>query len=219
MLVYKFDKKGLFVGTDETELDPLESKLQGKEIYLLPPNATLEAPEEKEGFAPVWDGKKWKQVEDNRGKEYWLPEDKYGTQAHVMVELGAFPKGATFIAPKMPQEHKEAEALAQAKAERSESVAKIVVEVDGMKFDGDEDSQTRMARTITASQALGLPEDSTISWAMADTNVNKVEQVTIAQLSKALYLAGCKQSELWCKPYGVTGTTQTGLEYLNSLGQ
>lgn len=121
--------------------------------------------------------------------------------------------------PEPTQEELEAQALAEAKQERAEEVSKITVEVDGLIFDGDEDSQTRMARTITASQALGLPEDSTISWAMADTNANKVEQVTIAQLSKALYLAGCKQSELWCKPYGVTGTTQTGLEFLNSLGQ
>lgn len=121
--------------------------------------------------------------------------------------------------PEPTQEELEAKALAEAKQERAEEVSKITVEVEGHIFDGDEDSQTRMARTITASQALGLPEDSTISWAMADTNANKVEQVTIAQLSKALYLAGCKQTELWCKPYGVTGTTQTGLEYLNSLGQ
>lgn len=123
------------------------------------------------------------------------------------------------LEPELTQEEIEAQALAQAKAERANAVRKITVEVDGLIFDGDEDSQTRMARTITAYQALGLPEDSTISWAMADTNANKVEQVTIAQLSKALYLAGCKQSELWCKPYGVTGTTKTGLEYLNSLGQ
>lgn len=121
--------------------------------------------------------------------------------------------------PEPTKEELAEQALTQAKQERAEEVSKITVEVDGLIFDGDEDSQTRMARTITASQALGLPEDSTISWAMADTNANKVEQVTIAQLSKALYLAGCKQSELWCKPYGVTGTTQTGLEYLNSLGQ
>lgn len=119
------------------------------------------------------------------------------------------------------QEEIKAKALAKAKAERANAVAKITVEVDGLIFDGDEDSQTRMARTITASQALGLPEDSTISWAMADTNANKVEQVTIAQLSKALYLAGLKQSELWVKPYGVEQTTtqQSGLDYLNSLGQ
>lgn len=108
MLVYKFDEKGLFVGIDETELDPLESKLQGKEIYLLPPSATFDAPEEKAGFASVWNGKKWEHVEDNRGDEYWLPEDKYGSQPRVMDELGAFPEGAIFTAPEMTKEQKEA---------------------------------------------------------------------------------------------------------------
>lgn len=109
MLVYKFDEKGLFVGVDETELDPLESKLQGKEVYLLPPNATFDKPEEKDGFAPVWNSEKWEQVEDNRGKEYWLPEDEYGTQARVMDELGAFPEGAIFTAPEMSEEQKRAQ--------------------------------------------------------------------------------------------------------------
>ena len=124
-------------------------------------------------------------------------------------------------APQPTAEEVEAKALAKAKAERSEAVNKIAVEVDGMVFDGDEDSQTRMARTITASQALGLPEETTIGWAMADTNPNKVEQVTVKQLAQALYLAGLKQSELWVKPYGVEQSTtqQSGLEYLNSLGQ
>ena len=123
--------------------------------------------------------------------------------------------------PEPTQEEIEAQTLVQSKQERAEAVSKIIVEVDGMAFDGDEDSQTRMSRTITASQALGLPEDTTISWAMADTNPNKVEQVTVKQLAQALYLAGLKQSELWVKPYGVeqTVTSQTGLEYLNSLGQ
>lgn len=123
--------------------------------------------------------------------------------------------------PEPTQEEIEAKALVKAKAERANAVAKITVEVDGLIFDGDEDSQTRMARTITASQALGLPEETTIGWAMADTNPNKVEQVTVKQLAQALYLAGLKQSELWVKPYGVEQTTtqQSGLDYLNSLGQ
>lgn len=109
MFVYKFDEQGVFVGIEETDLDPLESELQGKEIYLLPPNATFDAPEEKEGFAPVWNGEKWEQVEDNRGKEYWLPEDEYGTQPRVVDELGALPEGAIFTAPKMSKEQKEAQ--------------------------------------------------------------------------------------------------------------
>lgn len=156
---------------------------------------------------PISDFEKYSQLAN------WCNE----TQKAYIADKGDYYEAVAI--PEPTAEEKQAQALTQAKQERAEEVSKITVEVDGLIFDGDEDSQTRMARTITASQALGLPEDSTISWAMADTNANKVEQVTIAQLSKALYLAGCKQSELWCKPYGVTGTTQTGLEYLNSLGQ
>lgn len=199
MLVYKFDEKGLFVGIDETELDPLESELQGKEIYLLPPDATFDAPEEKEGFAPVWDGEKWEQVEDNRGKEYWLPDDKYGAPARTMDELGPLPDGAIFTAPEMSEEEKQAQALAQAKADRAEAVSKITVEVDGMTFDGDETAQTRMGRTIAAAIALGVDiQTYTQVWVLAD---NTVANVTIAQLAQALKLSGEAQTALWTVPY------------------
>ena len=195
MLVYKFDEKGLFVGIDETELDPLESELQGKEIYLLPPNATFDAPEEKDGFAPVWNGEKWEQVEDNRGVEYWLPEDEYGSQPRVMGKLGALPEKATFDAPEMTKEQKEAQVLAQAKQERAEAVASIVVEVDDMKFDGDEVSQGRMARS-----AVAMTDDETITWVLND---NSIAQVTKVQLLKALRLSGEEQTRLWTMPYEV----------------
>jgi len=193
MLVYKFDEKGLFIGTDETELDPLESKLQGKEIYLLPPNATFDAPEEKEGFYPVWNGKKWDLIEDNRGVEYWLPEDKYGDYPRIMIELGTLPEGATFVAPEPTQEELDAQALAQAKAERAEAVSKIVVEVDGMKFDGDETSQGRMARS-----AVAMNDEETITWVLHD---NTIAQVSKAQLLQALRLSGEEQTRLWTMPY------------------
>ncbi len=199
MLIYKFDEKGLFIGVEETELDPLESELQGKEIYLLPPNSTFDAPEEKEGFASVWNGEKWEQVEDNRGKEFWLPKDKYGTPARVMEDLGSLPEDAIFTAPEMSKEEKQAQALAQAKAERAEAVSKITVGVDGMLFDGDETAQTRMGRTIAAAIALGVDiQTYTQVWVLAD---NTVAQVTIAQLAQALKLAGEAQTALWTVPY------------------
>lgn len=199
MLVYKFDEKGLFIGTDETELDPLESKLQGKEIYLLPPNATFDAPEEKEGFAPVWNGEKWEHVEDNRGREYWLPDDKHGDPAREMKELGTLPEGASLTEPEPTAEEVAAQELAQAKAERADAVSKIIVEVDGMTFDGDETAQTRMGRTIAAAVALGV--DLTTekrTWVLAD---NTIAEVTIAQLAEALRLAGDAQTALWTVPY------------------
>lgn len=193
MLVYKFDEKGLFVGTDETDLDPLESKLQGKEIYLLPPNATFATPEEKEGFAPVWDGEKWKNIEDNRGREYWLPGDKYGAPARMMDEIGPLPSGAVLTPPEQTEAERKTEALAQAKTDRAEAVSKITVEFDGMTFDGDEESQQRIARSIIA-----LGDGETMPWVLHD---NTIAEVSKEQLKQVLRLAGQKQSELWVVPY------------------
>lgn len=199
MLVYKFNEKGLFVGTEETELDPLESELQGKEIYLLPPNATFDAPEKKAGFAPVWDGEKWNQVEDHRGTKYWLPEDKHGSPAREMKELGALPDGALSTEPEPTPEELAALELAQAKADRAEAVARITVTVDGLTFDGDEASQTRMGRTIAAAVALGADLSAEKrTWVLAD---NSIAEVTIAQLAEALRLAGDAQTALWTVPY------------------
>ena len=193
MLVYKFDEKGLFVGSEETELDPLESKIQGKEIYLLPPNATFSEPEEKYGFAPVWDGEKWDQVEDHRGTKYWLPEDKYGDPAHEMKELGELPEGASLTEPEPTPEQLAEQTLTQAKVERAEAVSNITIEVDGMVFDGDETSQTRMGRSIVA-----MNDDETITWVLHD---DTIAQVSKAQLKEVLRKAGQKQTELWTVPY------------------
>ena len=97
------------------------------------------------------------------------------------------------------EEEKAAMALAQAKAERAEAVSKIVVEVDGMKFDGDEVAQDRMARTVSIAVAEGYDLDTTKrTWVLAD---NTVAEVTVRQLAKACELAGNKQTELWTVPY------------------
>lgn len=93
----------------------------------------------------------------------------------------------------------KAEALEVAKAERAEAVSRIVVEVDGLKFDGDEESQTRMGRTISAAIALGVNiQTYSQIWVLSD---NSVASVTISQLAKALKLAGEAQTALWTVPY------------------
>ena len=91
--------------------------------------------------------------------------------------------------------------LARLRAERAEDVSKITVEVDGMVFDGDETSQDRIARTITAATAAGYGPDDTTTWVLHD---NTVAEVTIKQLSEALLAAGLKQTELWVIPYTET---------------
>lgn len=98
--------------------------------------------------------------------------------------------------------------LIAAKAERTETVSKIVVSVpvtdEGgnvtyLKFDGDETSQNRMARTIVAAIALGADlATETRLWVLAD---NVVAYPTIKQIAQALKLAGDGQTEVWTKPY------------------
>lgn len=101
------------------------------------------------------------------------------------------------------------ELLEQAKKERAEAVSKIIVEVDGMKFDGDETAQTRMGRTIAAAAALGVDINTyTQTWVLAD---NTVATPTIKQLAQALKLAGEEQTKLWIVPYDESSSETLGL--------
>ena len=96
-----------------------------------------------------------------------------------------------------PEEQQQA-LMEQKKALRAEAVSKITVTVDGMEFDGDETAQDRMARAITMFNANNLPADTVTPWVLAD---NTVAEVTVAQLSQALLLAGQAQTALWTVPY------------------
>lgn len=118
MNVYKYDELTKeYTGVETAQLDPLESKAQGKDIYLLPANATFTAPLVPQGnYVPVWNDTMWEYKEDNRGKEYWLADDEYGSTVREMKELGAFPVNAVFEAPQKPFEMAKAEKITEAGA-------------------------------------------------------------------------------------------------------
>lgn len=79
-----------------------------------------------------------------------------------------------------------------AKAARQTAVDNIKVTTSqGHIFDGDETSQTRMARAILV---LSANPQATIPWVLAD---NTVIQVNASELTEALMLAGQEQSLLW----------------------
>lgn len=86
----------------------------------------------------------------------------------------------------------------QAKAKRSQAVSGIVVTVDGLQFQGDEESQNRMARAVVAAFSTGKAlGEVTISWRLAD---NSQKNVTAQQLAQALQLARTQQDALWPLP-------------------
>lgn len=82
------------------------------------------------------------------------------------------------------------------KIQRDIKVSNIKVTVDDMVFDGDETSQNRMTRAITALVAANVP--STM-WTLAD---NTSVEVTVEQLQKALVAAGLAQTAIWAAPEG-----------------
>lgn len=106
------------------------------------------------------------------------------------------------------------EALAQAKALRAAAVAAIVVEVDGLPFNGDEDAQRRMNNALTVGDLSG---QSSTPWVLAD---NSVREVSRAQLEKALVLSVQRMSELWMLPYTETAAGQdAGQDAETAAGQ
>lgn len=81
----------------------------------------------------------------------------------------------------------------RAKASRKVLVDNIKVTTSALHvFDGDEVSQNRMARAIIALNAAEA--GTTINWTLAD---NAVLQVTAAELTEALALAGAAQASVW----------------------
>lgn len=79
------------------------------------------------------------------------------------------------------------------RAQRHASVSGIVVEVDGMLFDGDEDSQRRMLSAIRAGEDHGLTETL---WRLSD---NTEQVITLDQLKVAHSKAIIAQGSMWMK--------------------
>lgn len=76
------------------------------------------------------------------------------------------------------------------KVERQARVDALVVEVDGLVFDGNEISTRRMADVIAAADDLA---DAT-EWTLAD---NRVVVVTVRQLKQALRLSTASRTAIW----------------------
>ena len=89
-ICYRYDQeKKTFQQSEEMLKDPLESELQGKDIWLLPADCTLiEPPEAKEGFDIIFNGESWEYKEQEKEKEPkpYVPTEKEKMQ-HEVWEL------------------------------------------------------------------------------------------------------------------------------------
>lgn len=191
---YLFDEKTKEYKSEvNAQLDPLESARAGKNIYLLPANATWDKPAVKDGCVPIWNGETWDMVEDNRKKEYWLPEDKYGAPAHEMKELGPLPEGATLTAPERTLAEVKADKVQRLKAERDSKEVEPIT-YNGNSYDYDDKARERINAAIIALDVQGA--DASIDWTTADNadvkvTANDLRMViaSVAKRSNALHVA------------------------------
>lgn len=86
MKVYRFDEETKkYINAEEAFIDPLESELQGKDIYLLPANCTSQQPPEpKDGYKIKWSGTAWEYEEIPKE-----PEPEPPTEEEIQQQLTA----------------------------------------------------------------------------------------------------------------------------------
>ena len=85
MIAYRYNSLGFYVSEVDCQLNPLGTKAQGKEVYILPANATYDKPTLKEGYTPRWNGSKWEQYADDK-KVYGYTDNADGTINYYGVE-------------------------------------------------------------------------------------------------------------------------------------
>lgn len=192
MLTYYYDEHTKeYTHSEEAFLDPLESKKEGSPVYLLPANATFVAPTPQDGYASVWNGEAWDNIEDNRGKKYWLSTDPYGTPAREMTKLGALPDGAIFTAPIKTLSEAQEDAIYLLKQARDTAEVEPI-EVGGNTYDYDDKARERINAAIVALDGT----NQTLSWTTAD---NKEAIVDAEDLKNIVRAAAARSNILHTK--------------------
>lgn len=181
MKTYHYDEHTKeYTHSEEAFLDPLESKKEGSPVYLLPANATFVAPTPQDGYASVWNGEAWDNIEDNRGKKYWLSTDPYGTPAREMTKLGALPDGAIFTAPIKTLSEAQEDAILLLKQARDTAEVEPI-EVGGNTYDYDDKARERINAAIVALDGT----NQTLSWTTADNKEAIVDAEDLKNIVRA----------------------------------
>lgn len=153
MKIYLYDEKTKeYLSDGNAQLDPLETQKAETDVFIMPANATDKKPSLWVGYAPVWGGKAWKQVEDHRGQIYWLPSDKYGSAGHEMKDLGPLPEGATTTPPEQTPEEKKAEKIAKIDSQFKMDEATLIEYYTRFLMAGDTESAQEIVAELTALQ-------------------------------------------------------------------
>lgn len=146
-----------FIETVPCYPDPVRSRMEGREVYLLPANATFTAPPAKRpGYTAIWNGSGWIETEDHRGVQYWPKGAPYNSSPVEMKELGPLPDGASLTRPEQTAEEKameeERRKEAEEQASRLPDLEAAVAEL-GMTSSSDKEDSDAAALDLAAYAA------------------------------------------------------------------
>ena len=104
MIIYNYDLiTKEYIGESQADLDPEETKRQGKEVYLIPACATTVKPPKPRTNETVIYNDGWQIVPDFRGK-YIVNDDM---NPEIVKEIGAIPEGYVVITEAQANKIKE----------------------------------------------------------------------------------------------------------------
>ena len=179
MIFYIYNEKTKeYTGTQNAFIDPLETKKQGKKVYLVPANATDKKPlDVKENQAVIFNGSEWEIIADYRNKTYYI-----GTEQHEMKELGDLPNGATFepVEPKKTLDELKSEKLSELTAITSKfdnqlvNTDMIINSSLGFKANADLRSQLNIHRLInidTEPVSFIIADNTTVDLSLVQLNI------------------------------------------------
>lgn len=161
MQIYNYTHEGEYLGQSEAAIDPLETERQGRDVYLLPANASFDPPPAAgKGQVAVFNKAtgKWRTAPDYRGKIYYDTET--GAECAITVAGGEPVSTWTTKAPPPNSvwnaaagdwvgdlEKRRAAKMREVKeAFRAAALEPITVTVGRVTYtlDGEEDSARRM---------------------------------------------------------------------------
>lgn len=86
---YGYDADDIYTAPEPFSIDPLESEIAGKPVWIQPGNTLVVAPgKQRKGYVWQVDGEVWKEVEDHRGKEGFVDGEPF-----TIKKCGALPNG------------------------------------------------------------------------------------------------------------------------------
>ena len=165
----------------------------------LPFTTEIEPLAKKDGFAICFNGTKWEYKEDNRNTVIYNKDTK---QESKIDYLGVIKDDVTTLKPEQFDKWdyetnnwvedvnlKKQYEYNQWKAERQSKVDNIEVELNGVVYQGDETSQTRVARAVAV-----MEDTDTVMWVAKDNSVNELSKTDLKYILKE---AGIKQTLIW----------------------